>query len=266
MSDLSSGAKLPEEIRTERRRWDRLARDPWYTVINEDGYRGARLPDEARGIFDRSGEDDVARTIREIRQWVAPDFHPREGVDLGCGIGRLTVPLSRVCEHITGVDISDVMLEKARQNAASHGAHNVTFVSTPAYFADSSESSRPDFVHSYIVLQHIPPRAGMWIIESLVRRLLPGGVGALQVTFARRASLVRHVSHWLRLRVPGVNVLANAVKRRPLSEPLIPMHEYDLARIFTLLGDAGCTDLHCRLTDHGGHLGAMLIFRKPAAG
>ena len=263
MSEMSPGTKLPDEIRTERGRWDRLARDPWYTVINDEGYRGARLPDDARETFDRSGEEDVALTIREIRQWVDPDFHPREAVDLGCGIGRLTLPLSRVCDHITGVDISEVMLGQARQNAASRGVRNATFVSTPAYFADSSDDKRPDFIHSYIVIQHIPPRAGMWIVESLVKRLLPGGVGALHVTFARRASSIRRVSHWLRLVVPGVNVLANAVKRRPLSEPLIPMHEYDLARIFTLLGDAGCVSVHSRLTDHGGHLGAMLIFRKP---
>lgn len=262
MPDLSPGGKLPVEIRTERGRWDRLARDPWYTVINDEGYRGARLPDDARGQFDRSGEEDVARTMGEIRQWVDPDFHPREAVDLGCGIGRLTVPLSRVCDHITGVDISEVMLEEARRNAASHGVRNATFVSTPAYFEDLSGERRPDFIHSYIVLQHIPPRAGMWIIESLVQRLRPDGVGALHVTYARRAASLRRVSHWLRLRVPGVNVLANAVKRRPLSEPLIPMHEYDLARIFTLLDNAGCTNVHARLTDHGGHLGAMLIFRK----
>lgn len=265
MSDLSPGTELPIELRTECGRWDRLARDPWYTVINDEGYRGARLPDDARDRFDRSGEDDVARTIQEIRQWVKPDFHPREGVDLGCGIGRLTIPLSQVCDHVTGVDISEVMLGEARRNAASHAVHNATFVSTPTYFSNPSDGTRPDFVHSYIVLQHIPPRAGMWIIESLVKRLLPGGVGALHVTFARRSGSIRRVSHWLRLRVPGVNVLANAVKRRPLSEPLIPMHEYDLARILTLLDDADCTSVHARLTDHGGHLGAMLVFQKPAA-
>lgn len=257
---------MPEEVRTERGRWDRLARDPYYTVINEEEYRGARLPEDAREKFRRSGEEDVGRTIDEIRRWVAPDFHPREGVDLGCGIGRLTVPLSRVCDHITGVDISEVMLGEARQNAASQGVRNATFVTTPAYFADRSEGRRPDFIHSYIVLQHIPPRAGMWIIRSLVTRLLPGGVGALHVTFARRAAPIRRVSHWLRLVVPGVNVLANAVKRRPLLEPLIPMHEYDLAAILTMFDELEVRALHMRLTDHGGHLGAMLIFQKPAAG
>lgn len=262
MSDRPTGGALPEEVRTERGRWDRLARDPYYAVINEEDYRGARLANDVREKFDRSGEEDVGRTIDDIRRWIAPDFHPREAVDLGCGMGRLTVPLSRVCDHITGVDISEVMLDEARRNAASHGVRNATFVSTPAYFADQSDEKRPDFIHSYIVLQHIPPRAGMWIIESLVKRLLPDGVGALHVTFARRAARIRRVSHWLRLVVPGVNMLANAVKRRRLLEPLIPMHEYDLAALLTMFSELGVETMHMRLTDHGGHLGAMIVFRR----
>jgi hypothetical protein len=60
-----------------------------------------------------------------------------------------------------------------------------------------------------------------------------------------------------------VNALVNAVRGRALSEPLIPMNEYDLGALFTLLSDHGCTAVHARLTDHGGHLGAMLLLRKP---
>ena len=262
MSDTSP-SKLPAEIRTERGRWDRLARDPYYTVINDEGYRDDRLTELVKERFDRSGEEDVALTLTEIRRWIDPQFRPRQGVDLGCGIGRLTIPLSRACERIAGVDISEVMLHEARRNAASHGVTNATFVSSPTYFGNrSGEQPRPDFIHSYIVLQHIPPPAGMWIIQSLLERLVPGGVGALHFTFARRASVVRRISHQLRLSVPGVNVLANVVKRRPLLEPLIPMHNYDLAAVLSLLGDHGCGSLHARLTDHGGHLGAMFIFQR----
>jgi len=259
----ASSSGLPPELRSESGRWNRLARDPYYTVINDEGYRGATLTGQVKDQFDRSGEEDVARTLADIRQWIDPAFHPRQGVDLGCGIGRLTIPLSRVCERITGVDISERMLGEARQNAEAYGVRNADFVLTPDYFGDrASEQPRPDFVHSFIVLQHIPPRAGLWLATALVERLVPGGIGALHFTFARRASWVRRLSHRLRLSVPGVNVLANAVQRRPLLEPLIPMFEYDLAEVYTMLGDRGCDTVHVRFTDHGGHLGAMLIFRR----
>jgi trans-aconitate methyltransferase len=253
----------PPELRAERDRWERLARDPYYAVINDEAYRGEQLSDQVKARFDRSGEEDVGLTLREIRQWIDPHFRPQMAVDFGCGAGRLTIPLARECEHVTGVDISEAMLAEAAHNASSRGVRNVSFVSTIDYFRDRvEEQPRPDFIHSYIVFQHIPPRAGLWVAGALIERLAPGGIGALHFTFARRASTARRVAHRLRRRVPGVNLVANLVKGRPLLEPLIPMHEYDLAELLALLGDAGCTNVHLRLTDHGGHLGAMLLFRR----
>lgn len=259
----SRTAPLPRQLRTERDRWERLAKDPYYAVINHEVYRGEHLVARLKDEFDRSGDADVGLTLREIREWIDPGFRPRLAIDFGCGAARLTIPLARACEHVTGVDISQVMLREAERNATAAGMENVSFVSTADFFgAQSPAQPRPDFIHSYIVLQHIPPRAGMWVINALVERLEPGGIGALHFTFARRASVLRRVAHLLRRTVPGANVLANLVNHRPPFEPLIPMHEYDLTRVLALLGDHGCTNVHARLTDHGGHLGAMLIFRR----
>ena len=43
------------------------------------------------------------------------------------------------------------------------------------------------------------------------------------------------------------------------------MNEYNMGDIMTLLRDRGCSHVHARLTDHGGHLGAMLIFQRTAS-
>jgi SAM-dependent methyltransferase len=255
-------APLPRELETERDRWERLARDPYYAVLNEDGYRLARGAEDARSRFDQSGEDDVGRTIAEIRAFIEPDFRPRHALDFGCGVGRLTIPLARVCEQVTGVDISRAMLAEAARNCEARGVRNVSLLGSTEFFRMDAGSPPLDFIHSYIVFQHIPPRAGVWIIGELLRRLASGGVGALHVTYARRASRARRTIHRLRRVVPGLNLLVNLVQRRPLREPLIPMNEYDLAELVTLLGDRGCTHVHARLTDHGGHLGAMLLFKR----
>jgi hypothetical protein len=74
--------------------------------------------------------------------------------------------------------------------------------------------------------------------------------------------VVRRTVHRLRRLVPGVNLLANLVQRRPMLEPVIPMNNYDVGAILTLLGARGCAHVHARLTAHGGHLGAMFIFRR----
>ena len=252
----------PRELESERARWERLARDPYYAVLNEDGYRLDQDAGNARARFDASGEEDVARTIAEIRKFIDPEFRPTQGLDFGCGVGRLTIPLARICENVTGVDISQTMLDEARRNCDARGVSNVAFVSSAEFFVVTPAPARTlDFIHSYIVFQHIPVAAGIWLADALVQRLIPGGVGALHFTYARRTTPLRRVVHRLRRVVPGVNILANVVQHRPLFEPLIPMNQYDLGALLSLLGDRGCTHVHARLTDHGGHMGAMLIFR-----
>jgi SAM-dependent methyltransferase len=252
----------PRELAGERARWERLARDPYYAVLNEDGFRQGQV-EEARSRFDESGERDVAETLAEIRRFVDVEFRPLRALDFGCGVGRLTIPLARACGQVTGVDISQVMLDEARRNCESRQAGNVALLTSDQFLAAPASSAPAfDFIHSYIVFQHIPPRAGRWLVEALLQRLAPRGVGALHFTFARRAPAMRRLLHRLRRVVPGLNVVANAVQRRPLLEPLIPMYRYELADLFALLGDHGCTHVHARLTDHGGHLGAMLIFRR----
>jgi SAM-dependent methyltransferase len=61
-----------------------------------------------------TGEEDVAFYTRLVRRLGA-----RTIVELGCGSGRITVPLAEMAEdaglHITGVDLSDEMLGQAQQ-------------------------------------------------------------------------------------------------------------------------------------------------------
>ena len=247
----------------ERARWERLARDPYYAVLNDDGYRQDRVANDARARFDLSGEQDVAETLGEIRTLIDRDFRPSRALDFGCGVGRLTLPLARECDHVTGVDISRTMIEEARRNRAARGLENVTLFTSDEYFSGKSTAeSTLDFIHSYIVFQHIPPRIGLALADALVQRLVSGGIGALHFTYARTASRTRRIVHRLRRIVPGLNVLANLVQRRPLLEPFIPMYEYDLGALTAMLGTRGCTIVHTRHTDHGGHLGAMLLLRR----
>lgn len=254
----------PRALHAEHDRWERLARDPYYAVLNVEEHRDGRMTDGDRERFARSGVEDMDRTFDEIRRWIAPGFAPRRAVDFGCGVGRLTIPIARVAEHVTGIDISQAMLDEARRNCESSGIANAAFVSSDAYFGGfDAERDAVDFVHSYIVFQHMSPEAGMWVADALVHRLAPGGVGALHFTYGRKASPLRLVVNRLRRLVPGVNAIVNRIQRRPLSEPLIPMNAYNVGDLHAMLAERGCTHVHARLTDHGGHLGAMLLFQKP---
>lgn len=54
--------------------------------------------------------------------WVsqsAPDLSNFSVVDLGCGTGRLTMQLARVCQRVIGVDMSNEMLSQAANMASN---------------------------------------------------------------------------------------------------------------------------------------------------
>lgn len=242
-------------------RWEEFGRtDPYFGVCSHAAFNAGRLDGDARARFFTSGEEEVARTLATVRTHVAPDFRPRRALDFGCGVARLTIPLARAAELVVGLDVSPSMLQQARDNCARAGVTNVDLELSDASLSRATGTF--DFVHSYIVFQHIAPRAGYRLLDLVLARLALGGIGALHFTYDRRASRVRRAVHAARRSIPGVNALVNLMQRRPLRSPMMAMYEYDLDVVRSALRRADCAERHVELTDHDGHLGAMLFFRR----
>jgi ubiquinone/menaquinone biosynthesis C-methylase UbiE len=68
------------------------------------------------------------------------------------------VPLAGVCTSVVGVDVSEAMLAVVEENSREMGLSNVTFVKGDDTLSGVSRSF--DFVHSFIVFQHIRPERG----------------------------------------------------------------------------------------------------------
>ena len=247
-----------------RATWERFGEaEPYWSVLSQPQFRADALDAAGLEAFFRAGEEDVAATLDAIRASVAPGFAPRAALDFGCGVGRLVVPLARRCERVVGLDISQAMLREARANCERLGAPQAELaLAGPPGDTLARVDGDFDLVHSYIVFQHVPPAVGERVVDDLLRRLRPGGVGALHFTFAWDAPLLRRAAHRVRRAVPLANVVANALQRRPLRQPAMPMYAYDLNRLHHLLYGHGARAVHARLTDHAGHLGAMLLFRR----
>ena len=87
--------------------------------------------------------------------------------------GRLLLPLARISRHVVGVDVSDAMLREARKHCDARGITNVELVGSDDRLSRVQGSF--DFVHSWIVFQHIAPRRGTAILEEVLARLERGG-------------------------------------------------------------------------------------------
>jgi SAM-dependent methyltransferase len=244
------------------RTWRPFGRsDPYFAVLTHEAYRRENLDEDARARFFASGEEHMAWVMDAARRMAGERFRPRRVLDFGCGVGRVLIPLARGADRAVGVDVSPEMLTEARANVSREGLGGVEMV--PSDDTLSAVTGEFDLVHAFITFQHIPPRRGERIAAALLARLAPGGVAALHFTYGRNAPTWRKGVNRLRRQLPGVNAIVNLVQGRAVGEPFMPMFEYRLERLAELYRARGCDEVTALLTDHGGHLGAMLVARVP---
>lgn len=241
--------------------WQRLGQiDPYFAVLAHPRFREAAIEGDTRHEFFTSGEDHVERLFASIRENLDPEFAPRRALDFGCGVGRVTIPLARRIAQVVAIDVSDSMIDEANKNCEEAGVRNVTLLKS-----DDSLENAPgdfDFIHSFIVFQHIPPRRGEMIFCAMLRRLSDNGVGALHFIYASRVSGWRRLLRKLRATFPFVNGLANLVKGSSFRYPYIEMNSYDVNQLLLHLQVHGCHRIHLRFSDHGLSKGIVLLFKK----
>ena len=86
-------------------------------------------------------------------------------LDFGCGVGRMTAALAKHYNNVIGVDISDRMIELAKQFSPQRNAQFEQLIEPPLPFGDKEF----DCVYSTIVVQHIPFPYNLWYVEEFFR-------------------------------------------------------------------------------------------------
>jgi 2-polyprenyl-3-methyl-5-hydroxy-6-metoxy-1,4-benzoquinol methylase len=238
--------------------WERLGRvDPYYGVYSLDEFRGRQLDPNARARFFTSGQEYIEGLLADVKRLVDPGFTPDRALEYGCGVGRLLIPLARRSRELVGVDVSASMLAEAAQNCEEFGVSGVTLIGT-----DAMSRQRPDFnfVHSALVLQHVPTRQGEQIVFHLVRLLRPGGVAAIHVPIAAKPHLAAFNAV---MKLPLAPNLLNVVRGRPWSHPQMQMNVYNVNRLLRIVDDHGVELVHVKLGDvSGGYEACTLIFQR----
>jgi SAM-dependent methyltransferase len=244
------------------RDWERWgAKSPYFGVLSVQRFSEARFDEEARAEFFESGEAHVRSLFAVIDRREGRVWRPRIAVDLGCGVGRLAIPLARSSDKVIAVDVSPSMLFEVERNCRRCGVANLS-----AVLSDDSLSKVPDgvdFFHSYLVLQHIPTSRGMRLIRQMAGRISEGGYVGFQVYTGCNAGL------WLRLMVrlryvfKPLNWLRNILRKRPVFEQAMQLHVYPLGALLRLLRENGFVEVELFLdTEDGGNFESAFLLAK----
>jgi SAM-dependent methyltransferase len=122
-------------------------------------------------------------------------------VDVGCGHGSITLPLAALGCRVDGVDLLESNIEKARRDAESQGAENVTFVQGDAMTFGDADAY--DVVIASEIVQVIPTperfvanlarivKPGGWVILTSPNGYGPYELGTRAMFFARRRNSLR---------------------------------------------------------------------------
>jgi SAM-dependent methyltransferase len=178
-----------DPIERMREDWDRWAREDAYYYA---GF-GRRNQDQ-REFFSSAAE--VLHTLtRELVR--LPEAQSRRALEIGCGPGRLMLPMSAHFGEIHGVDISGEMAARARENL--RGVPHAHVHVTPGDGLGMFAGEYFDFIYSYIVFQHIPdPMIVLNYLREARRTLKTGGVLCCQLRGAPplHTEIERHESTW----------------------------------------------------------------------
>jgi SAM-dependent methyltransferase len=230
--------------------------EPFWGVLTEERFRRKQMDEQAKRGFYASGTKDIDFVLSRIRQMV-PQFRPREALDFGCGVGRLTLAMARHAEDVTGVDISPGMLGEARESARLFGVGNVRLLEA------LPDGRTFDWINSYIVLQHIPPHRGYTILRDLLSRLAPGGICSIQLAVLRAhdnsGEFIGYGAFWS---FDGETARIVLDEGDPRSAGTVRMYDYDLNRVLAIMLAEKIDLFGMAPTNHGGHHGVWLFGRR----
>lgn len=159
--------------------WDRRAEeDAFFFVDNRQAY-GA--PDLER--FWSEGEQALDNMLDVLGASISRQDRVLE---IGCGVGRLTRSLAARGASVRALDVSERMLELAREY--NHRLDNVEWILGDGSSLTGVDSASVDVCISHVVFQHIPdPEITLTYLREIGRVLRPGGWAAFQ--FSNDASL-----------------------------------------------------------------------------
>lgn len=151
--------------------------EPFASVLSDERFLNENIQQNMH-ILEASG-NEVVRRLRVVAERNQVVITKGKCLELGCGVGRITEPLSHLFTHVVAADVSPGNLEVCKKHVHDAGARNVEalLLQSPEHI---SMVRGIDAFLSVIVLQHNPPPVQYFLLDSILGNINPGGVAFFQ--------------------------------------------------------------------------------------
>lgn len=166
--------------------WSTLGNtEPHWSVLTHNNFKQSNLSENISEFY-ATGKDAVHLFSSALsRAGITLDKN-MTCLELGCGVGRITIWLSEIFKKVIAVDISNNHLNIAKAALAERSIGNVE-TKLLGKIEDIDAFGSFDAFFSIIVLQHNPPPVIYTLMKSILNRLNRGGIAYFQVpTYSRK--------------------------------------------------------------------------------
>ena len=159
------------------RDWDDLATlDPLWAILS---HKDRKFGKWELNEFFSTGKDEIEKIMKTTEELGYPTGGD-VALDFGCGVGRLTRFLAKNFRQCYGVDISEIMIAKAREFNSS--IQNCKFIPYTGEDLQMFKDDCLDFIYTSLVLQHLPDKKMIKsYISEFIRTLKKGGLLVFQL-------------------------------------------------------------------------------------
>lgn len=205
-----SRVSTPEQVALESRRTEKV-----YSVL-------ARVYDE---FFDWALGPGRRAAVSKL-----PVSHGDRILEIGVGTG-LSLPLYPRSCHVTGIDITDAMLERARSRLERIGRDGVELRRMDARNLQFPDASFDAVVAPYLVSVVSDPSR---VMAEAARVCRPGGVVAVVNRFRSRAPILRQLDGWLTPATQWIGFRLDLPIETVLGTPGLRVERIDHVNLFGL--------------------------------
>lgn len=95
-------------------------------------------------------------------------------LEIGSGTGEFAIALAKLCHKLYAIDVSQVMIDYAREKAKSNKVNNIEFYNAGFLTYDNTVKEF-DYIYSQLALHHLPDFWKLIGLKKIYSLLKPGG-------------------------------------------------------------------------------------------